>query len=69
MSAGHVGGTRGSDIVASAADVLLRNIYFSFVYQYLIYCVEVWGNVHNTYLDPLMKLQKSVYVLLHFLII
>ena len=28
-----------------------RNLYYSFVYPYLIYCVEVWGNAHDTYLD------------------
>ena len=47
----------------------LRNRYFSFVYPYLTYCVEVWGNTHDTYLNPLIKLQKSVYALLHSLII
>ena len=38
----------------------LRNLYFSFVYPYLTYCVEVWGNTHATYLNPLIKLQKKV---------
>ena len=50
----------------------LRNLYFSFVYPYLIYCVEVWDNAHDTQLYPLIKLQKKCvcpYVLLHFLII
>ena len=37
----------------------LRNLYYSFVYPYLIYCVEVWSNAHDTYLDPLIKLQKK----------
>ena len=37
----------------------MRNLYYSFVYPYLIYCVEVWGNAHDTYLDPLIKLQKK----------
>ena len=37
----------------------LRNLYFSFVYPYLTYCVEVWGNTHDTYLNPLIKLQKK----------
>ena len=36
----------------------MRNLYFSFVYPYLTYCVEVWGNTHATYLD-LIKLQKK----------
>ena len=37
----------------------LRNMYFTFIYPYLIYCVEIWGNACNTYLDPLIKLQKN----------
>ena len=37
----------------------MRNLYFSFVYPYLIYCFEVWGNAHDTYLDPLIKLQTK----------
>ena len=47
----------------------LRNLYFSLVYPYLTYCVEVWGNTHDTYLNPLIKLQKNGYALLHSLII
>ena len=37
----------------------LRNLYFTFIYPYLIYCIEIWGNTHNTYLLPLIKLQKK----------
>ena len=37
----------------------MRNRYYSFVYPYLIDCIEVWGNAHDTYLDPLIKLQKK----------
>ena len=33
--------------------VTLRNLYFTFVYPYLIYCVEVWGNACDTHLDPI----------------
>ena len=25
----------------------LRNLYYTFIYPYLIYCVEVWGNACN----------------------
>ena len=28
----------------------LRKLYYTFVYPYLIYCVEIWGNACNTYL-------------------
>ena len=37
---------------------LLKNLYFSFIYPYLIYGIEVWGSACNTHLDPLIKLQK-----------
>ena len=34
----------------------MRNMYFTFIYPYLIYCIEVWG---HTNLDPLIKIQKK----------
>ena len=37
----------------------LKNLYFTFVYPYLIYCVEVWGNGCDTHLQPIIKIQKS----------
>ena len=37
----------------------MRNMYFTFIYTYLIYCIEVWGNAHQMHLDPLMKIQKK----------
>ena len=39
--------------------VTLRNLYFTFVYPYLIYCVEVWENACDTHLDPIIKIQKK----------
>ena len=36
----------------------LRNIYFTFIYTYLIYCVEIWGNTNETHLKPLIQIQK-----------
>ena len=39
--------------------VTLKNLYFTFVYLYLIYCVEVWGNACDTHLDPIIKIQKK----------
>ena len=35
----------------------LRNLYYTFVYPYLIYCVEVWGNTCDSYLEPLILKQ------------
>ena len=34
-------------------------MYFTFIYPYLIYCVEVWGNTYDCHLDPLIKIQKT----------
>ena len=36
----------------------LKTLYNSFVYPYFTYCIEVWGNVYSTYLDPLVKMQN-----------
>ncbi len=37
----------------------LIKLYYSFVHPYLIYCVEAWGNAIDSYLDPIIKLQKK----------
>ena len=37
----------------------LHNLYHTFVYRYLIYGVEIWGNACSVYLDPLVRLQKK----------
>ena len=36
----------------------LLTLYNSFMYPYMNYCVSVWGNTYDSYLDPLAKLQK-----------
>ena len=36
----------------------LVTLYYSFVYPYFNYCNCIWGNTYQTYLDPLIKLQK-----------
>lgn len=38
----------------------LRNLYYTFVYPYLIYGVEIWGNAREVHLDPLIKTQKKI---------
>ena len=35
----------------------LINLYYAFIFPYLIYCVEVWGNALSTHTQPLIKLQ------------
>ena len=34
-------------------------MYHTFVFPYLIYGVEVWGNTHAIHLNPIIKLQKK----------
>ena len=36
----------------------LRNLYFTFIYPYLIYCIEIWGNTNDTHLNPIVKIKK-----------
>ena len=38
----------------------LINLYNAFVFPYLIYCVEVWGNALSTHIQPLVKLQNKI---------
>ena len=37
----------------------LLTLYYSFIYPYLNYCNNIWGNTFCTYLEPLVKLQKK----------
>ena len=37
---------------------ILLTLYYSFVYPYISYCIEVWGNAAKKYTDSLLKLQK-----------
>jgi len=37
----------------------LKLLYNSIIYSNLNYCVEVWGNSANIYINPLFKLQKK----------
>ena len=36
----------------------MRTLYNSFIYPYFTYCIEVWGNICVTHLDPLVKIQN-----------
>ena len=38
----------------------LINLYYAFIFVYLIYCVEVWGNALSTHTQPLIKLQNTI---------
>ena len=38
---------------------MLRNIYFALVQPYLVYCVPIWGSIHNSAeFNDLFKVQK-----------
>ena len=56
--------TRGLGILCKIRIVLdkeiLRNLYVSFIYPYLTYCVHVWGNSTKTYLAHLQKLKNKI---------
>ena len=38
----------------------LINLYYAFIFPYLINCVEVWGNALSTHTQPLIKLQNKI---------
>ena len=38
----------------------LKTLYYSYIYPYLIYCIEIWGISPQTHLSPLLLLQKKI---------
>ena len=38
----------------------MTNMYYSFVFPYLTYCVEIWGSSFKSYLDPLVKCIRTI---------
>ena len=54
--------SRGLGILCKARKCLsvsvLTTLYYSFIYPYFMYGIEVWGNTFECYLNPLYKLQK-----------
>ena len=47
---------KGFGIILRARNIFnkktLSNLYYAFIFSYLICCVEIWGNAANIYLDP-----------------
>ena len=37
----------------------VRNLYFTFIYPYLIYCIEIWGNTNGRHLNSIIKINKK----------
>ena len=44
----------------------LNGLYYTFVYPYLIYGVEIWGNSFQKYLEPLYNVQKKIIRIITF---
>ena len=54
---------KGLGIISKARKFLkmksLLSLYYSFIYPYLTYCIEVWGSAFKTYLTPIMTVQRK----------
>ena len=54
---------KGLGIISKAKKYLntgsLRTLYYSFVYPYFDYCIEVWGSAAKSFIEPLFRLQKK----------
>ena len=55
---------KGIGIICKAKKLLnfqtLCMLYYCFVYPYLDYCIEVWGDSFKTYMQTLVSLQRKV---------
>ena len=60
--------SKGICILYRARDCLtkksLLNLYYSYIYPYFIYCIEIWGISTQTHLNPL--LQKKIIRIMTF---
>ena len=61
---------KGIGIIRKASKLLnkkaLLNLYHTFIFPYLIYCVEIWGCAKKTHLSPLYLLQKRIVRIITF---
>ena len=44
----------------------LLNLYFSYIYPYLIYCIEIWGCAAKSHMNPLYLTQKKIIRIITF---
>ena len=44
----------------------IRNLYYSYSYAYLIYCIEIWGISPQTHLNPLLLMHKKILRIITF---
>ena len=40
--------------------VCLTNLYHTYIYPYLIYCIEVWGIAPKCHLNHILLIQKKI---------
>ena len=61
---------KGMGILLNARKVLknsvLHQLYYSYIFPYLIYCSEVWGTASQIHLQPIIKLQKKIIQIISF---
>ena len=62
--------SKGIGIMSKASKYLKRKslltLYYPYIYPYMIYCIEAWGNASNCHLDQLYIIQKKVIRLISF---
>ena len=49
--------------------VNLFHYIYIYIYPYLVFCIELWGNAAHCHLESLFKLRKTLLELLLFLTI
>ena len=63
--------SKGIGIMFKARDYLnkncLSNLYHTYIFPYLIYCIEVWGNASHCHLLPLFLTQNFFFSVNHIL--
>ena len=59
---------KGIGILCKARKTLnsrsLMTLYYSFIYPYFVYCVEIWGGTHSIHVNTLLLQQKRIVRLL-----
>ena len=43
----------------------LSSLYYSLIYPYLTYCIQVWGSTYQSHLSKLVILQKKIVRIIH----
>ena len=56
--------SKNIDIILKARRVFdkrtLLSLYYSLIYTYLTYCIQVWGSTYQSHLSQLVILQKKI---------